>query len=69
MAMNQERFDQLYYGVFTTNDRMKICGRSACMRLLDYLYSVCDGIDFGNQETGFLNVGNVVAYHQQCSSM
>jgi hypothetical protein len=59
-----QQFIDTYAEVFDDRGNIKLCGREKCIELIilsNYLAkdSSMDYADFGNEKTGFMNVGNI----------
>lgn len=48
-----------YNNVFDENGEVKACGREACKELIRACMEKNPGVDFGNPETGMMNIKNV----------
>lgn len=59
------RFKSLYNEVFDTEGNIKICGRAKTMELIEEAESIKSGVDFGNPETGFMNVDNIKKLYKE----
>ena len=58
---------ELYYAVFDKNGAIKPCGREACKKLIEACQNACTkDIDFGNKETGMMNVTNIHRFMRSC---
>jgi len=53
---------KLYTEIFDKNGEIKPCGRDKCKKLIMLLSEAEPSIDFGNAETGFMNVDNIRNY-------
>ncbi|MBR1454839.1 MAG: hypothetical protein IJ593_09410 [Lachnospiraceae bacterium] len=53
-------FDSLYREVFTDDNTVKACGREKCKQLIAECNRIKPGTDFGNIETGYMNVVNII---------
>ena len=42
--------------VFTPNGDVKVCGRDECRKAIQIASEICPGVDFGNPETGIMNL-------------
>ena len=51
-----EKLQKLLDQVFTPSGDVKTCGREACKQLIAQASSAYPGIDFGNPDTGMMNV-------------
>lgn len=63
--MSSQKIDEimnLYNQVFDENGHITLCGRDICKKLMIALNDIYEMIDFGDLETGFLNVENVKKY-------
>lgn len=57
--IDKDRFHELYQCCFDENDCIKACGRNACKELISFL-----GSEYGNIDTGMMNVQKIVTlYH------
>lgn len=62
MENEVKRLIEAYNRVFDENGEIKLCGRYACMGLITSLENIqkrVEGLDFGNKETGMMNVENI----------
>ena len=50
---------ELYDRVFHEDGTAKLCGREACKNLIIKLQEKFPGEDFGNLDTGMMNVNNI----------
>lgn len=57
-----EEIKELYNKVFDENGHVTLCGRDTCKKLMIALNEIYETVDFGDLETGFLNVENVKKY-------
>ena len=57
-----EEIKELYNKVFDENGNVTLCGRDASKKLMIALNEIYEAVDFGDLETGFLNVENVKKY-------
>lgn len=48
--------------VFDDNFNIKACGRQECKKLIKLLQEKCSLINFGNAETGFINIEPTVVF-------
>ena len=55
----KEDIKVLYDEVFDENGEVKLCGRYACMGLISACEDIEPGTDFGNTDTGFMNIENI----------
>ncbi len=49
----------LYDQVFNSDGSVKNCGKDKCIELICALKDKCVGIDFGNQNTGMMNIREI----------
>jgi hypothetical protein len=49
----------LVYSVFNEDFTVKACGRKLCSDLIAHLSSLYPDINFGNENTGVMNVENI----------
>lgn len=54
-----DNIKKLYDEIFTDNGDIKSCGREKCKELIALLETTYPNIDFGNKNTGFMNVKNI----------
>lgn len=54
--------DQLYKEVFSSDGCVKACGREKCSNLIKACQSFDNSIDFGNVETGSMNVCKIRSF-------
>ena len=54
-----EKFKDLYKHIFDVNGDTKACGRVECIRLIILADKVKSGRDYGDKNTGFMNIGNM----------
>ena len=52
-------FFELYDMVFDEKGNIKACGREICKKLIEVSRNIDDKVDFGNLDTGFMNVENI----------
>lgn len=50
---------KLYDIVFDENGDVTVCGREACKQLIMACEEVKPGVDYGNPQTGFMNIENI----------
>ena len=48
-----------YREVFNADGSIKVCGREACKTLIRSCMAYNPNVDFGNPETGMMNVNNI----------
>lgn len=46
--------------VFNNNEEVNLCGRENCIKLMEMLEEKFPGINFGNKNTGFMNLETIV---------
>ena len=56
---------ELYDEVFDSNGNVKLCGREKCKKLIDACKNAYKGVDFGDSETGYMNIDNIKKYVKQ----
>lgn len=56
---SMQEFEKTYNQVFDEHGNVKFCGRDVTRRLIHLCQQVDTNTDFGNQETGFMNVENI----------
>lgn len=54
-------FIENYNEVFSEDGKIKVCGREACKRLIETAYEINPNVDYGNKQTGFMNVESLKA--------
>ena len=57
--IRKQAFDE----VFEPDGNIRSCGREACKKLITIMQEQFPGVDFGNLETGCMNVENIKRYH------
>ena len=58
---------ELYKKVFNEDGTQKLSGREACKELIKACQDACyQDIDFGNEETGMMNVENIQRFMCSC---
>lgn len=55
----------LYNEVFNSDGSVKPCGRDVCKFLISYLSDKYPDVDFGNTDTGYMNIENIKKYASQ----
>lgn len=50
---------ELYDVVFDKNGEIKTCGREACKKLILACEALKPGVNYGNSQTGFMNIENI----------
>lgn len=50
---------KLYKEIFDSEGNVRAVGREKCKKLISLLSEANKDIDFGNEETGFMNVENI----------
>lgn len=63
----KSKFLLIYKTVFDTDGNVKLCGRQRCKNLIHYANSIKQG-DYGNEDTGFMNVPNIIMLHKELLS-
>ena len=58
-------FQKVYKEVFDANGNIKPCGRMKCKELIMLASQIDKNTDFGNSETGFMNVENIKKLKEQ----
>lgn len=62
-----ENIIKLYNDVFDEYYNVKACGRLACQKLIAAFEELQPDVDFGNKETGFMNIQNILLFRQTIS--
>lgn len=60
--MKNEKILLQHSKVFNSNGTVKNCGRAECICLMEMLAKEQPNIDFGNTQTGFMNIKNIQNY-------
>lgn len=55
-------FIDLYNTVFDSSGNVKLCGRDSCRMLIEACIDRFPDVNFGNKETGFMNIKNIKRY-------
>ena len=58
----RERIKELYFIIFAKDGSRNLCGRTPCQEMITLLEQEFPGVDFGNNNTGFMNPENVLKY-------
>lgn len=53
-------FLKLYEEIFNSENEVKICGRDKCKNLIKLASEINSNVDFGNIDTGFMNIKNII---------
>lgn len=61
-----EKFKELYDECFDENDQVRKCGRDACKTLMAFCYENFNipGVNYGDLDSGYMNVNQIVALHK-----
>ena len=66
MEDNNRKFNQLYSEIFDSRGNVKRCGRQKCKELMKIAYAMDNSqTDYGDLESGFMNVKNIKALHNR----
>lgn len=60
-----DNFKTLYNEVFDKNNEVKACGREKCKNLIKLASTIKPNIDFGNENTGFMNIDNMIQLRKE----
>lgn len=63
--MPENTLEILYNAVFDTTNKVRSCGREACIELIKCCKEAEPSTDFGNAETGFMQVDNIKTYYDR----
>jgi hypothetical protein len=58
---------ELYDIVFDENGDVTLCGREACQLLILACEELRPGVDYGNAQTGFMNIENIQKLKRELS--
>lgn len=58
-------FEREYNNVFDENDRVKLCGRDECIKLVSLAKEIEPDKEFGNASNGMMKVHNIVELHNR----
>lgn len=61
----EEKFEQEYKKVFTEENTVRACGRNECKKLIELAMELDNTIDYGNLDTGCMNVDNMIKLHER----
>ena len=64
--MMEKTLEELFSDVFDENGFVKACGRGACRALILRMEACFPGVDFGNPETGCMDVAKIWTAYQNC---
>lgn len=62
--INMSDIKELYSAVFDEHGEIKLCGREACKRLISACLERNPNGDFGDINTGMMNVANIKEFYQ-----
>ena len=65
----KDKFFSAYAEVFDEKGNPKACGRRKCSELIELCYQIDDKSDFGNVQTGIMNVSNILSLKEKLSIM
>lgn len=60
-----DNFKTLYNEVFNKNNEVKACGREKCKNLIKLASTIKPNIDFGDENTGFMNIDNMIKLRKE----
>ena len=60
-----EKFTEQYNKVFNEDGSIKTCGRGECRKLISYAEKINNDIEYGDSETGFLNIENIKELYEE----
>lgn len=60
-----DNFKTLYNEVFDKNNEVKVCGREKCKNLIKLASTIKPNIDFGDENTGFMNIDNMIQLRKE----
>lgn len=58
---------ELYDEVFDANGAIKTCGRNACKKLISACQKLDKNTNFGDLQSGYMNVEAIKALHEKIS--
>jgi len=58
-STKREKLNSLYHKVFDDNNNIKVCGRKACIDLINFMQNECGAGSVGNAKTGVMNVSKM----------
>lgn len=61
----KQLFLEIYAKVFDENGNIKNCGRTVCIQLISLAKQVGTDEDYGNADTGFINVEPMKALYEK----
>lgn len=61
-------FDR-YNNVFDTNGNVKLCGRDACIALIDVCNKIIPNGNYGDNLTGMMNTSNILSLYRFLSGI
>ena len=61
-------FDR-YNNVFDTNGNVKLCGRDACIDLIDVCNKIIPNGNYGDNLTGMMNTSNILSLYRFLSGI
>lgn len=60
-----EQFKSYFNDVFSSDMSVKACGRGKCIRLIELANMINPSVDFGNKDTGIMNIENIISLEEQ----
>lgn len=61
----EERFKEEYKKVFTDDNKVRVCGRDECKKLIEVAKEVDNETYYGDIYTGLMNIGNMIKLHER----
>lgn len=61
----EEKFKHEYKNVFTDDNVVKACGRNNCKKLIELASELDSTENYGNTETGVMNINNMIKLHDK----
>lgn len=63
-----KEFEKLYKEVFDTEGNVLACGREKCKELIKLANAINNNINFGDENTGFINIKNMSILYEEIKS-
>ena len=67
MDKNKELIN-VYNEVFDSDGNVMACGRKKCMELIRICQTIDNTMDYGDENTGFINIENIKNLHASMSA-
>ena len=62
-------FKIAYTAVFDDKNKVKTCGRLACIKLISICNTIDPNTDYGDVSTGFMNTANIIELNNKLKKL